>query len=85
MIADPEQAPESVCPYGNPGMATAGMGDALSGIIGALLAQGLSARGAADIGVTVHACAGDRAAQTCGQRSLLAGDLIAALAEVYRS
>ena len=85
VIADPEQAPESVCPYGNPGMATAGMGDALSGIIGALLAQGLSARGAADIGVTVHACAGDRAAQTCGQRSLLAGDLIAALAEVYRS
>ncbi|MFG6139133.1 NAD(P)H-hydrate dehydratase [Halomonas sp. B23F22_10] len=65
----------AVCPYGNPGMASGGMGDALSGILGALLAQGLDGEAAARVGVMVHALAADEAAAAGGQRGLLAGDL----------
>lgn len=71
-----------VCPYGNPGMATGGMGDALTGVVAALRAQGLSARSAAQAGVLAHALAGDRAAAAGGERGLLPGDLIAALRDV---
>jgi len=56
-------------------MASGGMGDVLSGIIGALQAQGLSAFDAACVGVCVHARAGDLAARA-GERGLLASDLI---------
>lgn len=66
----------SVCAGGNPGMATAGMGDVLAGVIAALLAQGLSLRGAAELGVCVHAAAGDHAAGS-SPRGLLARDLMA--------
>lgn len=59
---------------GNPGMATAGMGDVLTGVISALLAQGLSELDAAILGVWIHALAGDRAA-LAGQKGLLATDL----------
>lgn len=65
----------SVCHYGNPGMATAGMGDVLSGVIGGLLAQGLSPLAAAQTGVVLHAYAGDEAAEQ-GQRGLIATDVI---------
>ncbi|KTC64521.1 carbohydrate kinase (plasmid) [Legionella adelaidensis] len=65
-----------VCAAGNPGMATAGMGDTLSGIIGGLIAQGLSLVEAAKLGVLLHAQAGDDAAQDCGERGMLASDLI---------
>lgn len=68
----------ALCPYGNPGMASAGMGDVLSGIIGALLAQGLPRSLAARLGVLVHALAGDDAA-TAGIRGTLATDLLPAL------
>lgn len=61
---------------GNPGMASAGMGDLLAGIIGALLAQGMSASQAALLGAQVHAMAGDEMAETDGQRGLLATDLL---------
>jgi len=57
-------------------MATAGMGDILSGIIGALLAQGLTLADAARCGVWIHARAGDLAAAR-GERGLLASDLLA--------
>ncbi len=67
-----------VCPWGNPGMASGGMGDLLTGVIAALLAQGCSARQAACIGVGLHARAGDVAARA-GERGLLAGDLLAPL------
>ena len=67
-----------VCPWGNPGMASGGMGDLLTGIIAALLAQGCGAWPAACIGVGLHARAGDRAAQA-GERGLLASDLLAPL------
>lgn len=64
---------------GNPGMAVGGMGDALTGIIAALRAQGLSASEAAVAGALQHAVAGDRAASAGGERGLLPSDLIAAL------
>ncbi|PMR73840.1 NAD(P)H-hydrate dehydratase [Billgrantia endophytica] len=64
-----------VCPYGNPGMASGGMGDVLSGILGALLAQGIGLEDAARLGVLVHAMAGDLAARDGGERGLLAADL----------
>lgn len=70
--------PLSICTSGNPGMAAAGMGDVLTGVIAALLGQGLSAEQAALAGVEAHARAGDIAASD-GQRGLIASDLIAAL------
>lgn len=65
----------SVCPWGNPGMASGGMGDTLTGIIAALLGQGCDAYEAACLGVGLHARAGDAAARA-GERGLLAGDLL---------
>ncbi len=59
---------------GNPGMATGGMGDVLSGVIGGLLAQGLSTIDAARLGVWLHATAADNAVKV-GERGLLATDL----------
>jgi ADP-dependent NAD(P)H-hydrate dehydratase / NAD(P)H-hydrate epimerase len=65
-----------VCAHGNPGMASAGMGDVLSGIIGGLLAQGLELSASAAAGTCLHSLAADRAAARLGQRSLLALDLL---------
>jgi ADP-dependent NAD(P)H-hydrate dehydratase / NAD(P)H-hydrate epimerase len=68
-----------LCPFGNPGMASGGMGDALTGIIGGLIAQDFTTLLEATIlGVLVHALAGDRAAKE-GERGLLATDLISNL------
>ena len=61
---------------GNPGMATAGTGDVLAGVIGALLGQGLGAFDAARLGVWVHGRAGDAAAADLGQVSMTARDLL---------
>lgn len=69
------ELPVAVCEGGNPGMGSGGMGDVLSGIIGALQAQGLDSFEAARAGVCVHARAGDLAARG-GERGLLASDLI---------
>jgi NAD(P)H-hydrate epimerase len=66
---------------GNPGMAAAGMGDVLTGVVAALLGQGLSTEQAALVGVEAHARAGDIAAKN-GQRGMIASDLIAALRAV---
>lgn len=68
-----------VCRAGNPGMASGGMGDILSGIIGGLIAQGLDLMAAAEIGVYVHARAGDLAVVEGGERGLLATDILAYL------
>ena len=62
-------------------MAAPGMGDVLTGIIAALLAQGLSLDDAAAVGVAAHAQAGDRAARG-GERGLMASDLLAELRHV---
>ena len=61
---------------GNPGMASGGMGDALTGVVASLMAQGLSAFDAASAGALIHALAGDSAASEGGQRGLLASDLM---------
>jgi NAD(P)H-hydrate epimerase len=73
LIAD-ETGALMQCHDGNPGMATAGMGDVLSGVIGSLMAQGLSLSAAAQLGVVLHARAGDEAAKL-GLRGMLASDL----------
>lgn len=62
---------------GNSGMATAGSGDVLAGIIGGLLAQGMEPFDAAAVGVYAHACAGDKAAKHLGEHSVMAGDIAA--------
>ncbi|MGB0223480.1 MAG: NAD(P)H-hydrate dehydratase [Marinobacterium sp.] len=64
-----------ICNLGNPGMATAGMGDLLSGIIATFLAQGYSLLDSAQIGVWLHAKAGDMASAE-GERGLIATDLL---------
>jgi NAD(P)H-hydrate epimerase len=61
---------------GNAGMATAGSGDVLAGLIGSLLAQGMQPRLAAPLGVCIHGLAGDKAKEQCGERALLASDII---------
>ena len=72
-----------ICDRGNPGMATAGMGDVLTGVIAGLVPQIADAQRAARLGVLVHALAGDSAAhgdgRTGGQRGLIASDVIAEL------
>jgi NAD(P)H-hydrate epimerase len=67
-----------ICDRGNPGMATAGMGDVLTGVIAGLRAQIADAGVAARVGVLVHALAGDSAARG-GQRGLIASDVLAEL------
>ncbi len=69
---------------GNNGMATAGSGDVLSGIIGGLLAQGLTPDVAAPLGVYVHGLAGDAARERLGARYMLASDIIEGLKELNR-
>lgn len=76
-----ENVTTGICDEGNPGMATAGMGDVLSGVIGGLLAQGLPLEAAAKLGVIVHAKAGDMAAKD-GERGMIATDLLPYLREL---
>jgi NAD(P)H-hydrate epimerase len=68
---------------GNPGMATGGTGDVLTGVLTALLAQGYSAIDAALIGVYVHGLAGDIGAREKGMDSLIASDLVDCLADAF--
>lgn len=69
---------------GNPGMATAGSGDVLTGIICSLLGRGLSRFDAASLGVFIHGAAGDFFANKRGEDGLIAGDLIDSLPDVLK-
>ena len=71
-----------ICDKGNPGMATAGMGDVLSGMISGLIAQKLSLFEAACLGVDLHARAGDIYSEKNNQQSLLPTDIIDLFARV---
>jgi ADP-dependent NAD(P)H-hydrate dehydratase / NAD(P)H-hydrate epimerase len=73
-----------VCDRGNPGMATAGCGDVLTGVIAALVAGGAPPALAAPAGVWLHATAGDRAARA-GERGVIASDVIAELRTVVNT
>lgn len=75
---------ESFNTTGNPGMATGGTGDILTGVIAALLCQGLSPLEAAQLGAHVHGLAGDLAAEKFGQVSMIASDLLACLPEAFQ-
>ena len=82
LIAHP-QGSVWVCPFGTPAMASAGMGDVLTGIIASLWGQGLSALDAARCGVLIHAWAGELAAK--GRRSITADQLAQHVAQVMVS
>lgn len=70
---------------GNPGMASGGSGDVLSGIIAALIGQGYPAYDAAQLGVYIHGLAGDNAARHLGETSLIATDIIDFLPKTFDS
>jgi len=80
LVAAPGETP-ALCDLGNPGMATGGMGDVLTGVIAGLAAQGLAPFRAAGIGVLAHAMAADAAA-AAGERGLIATDLFETLRTV---
>ena len=78
VIASPGQ-PVRIAPFANPGLATGGTGDVLSGVIVSLLAQGLPPSDAAAVGVCLHAAAARRVTGRIGQAGLAASDLLDAL------
>ncbi len=75
IIATPERD-VYINPTGNPGMATAGTGDVLSGAIAGFMCQGISAKDSSILGVYLHGMAGDIAAENLSQTALIAGDLL---------
>jgi ADP-dependent NAD(P)H-hydrate dehydratase / NAD(P)H-hydrate epimerase len=77
--------PILVNPTGNPGMATAGSGDVLTGLIAALLAQGLGCREAAALGVYLHGLAGDFGAETKTDYCLVASDITEHFPEAFKT
>jgi NAD(P)H-hydrate epimerase len=80
LVGDPAGG-VAIVPTGNPGMATGGTGDILTGVIAGLIAQGVAPPLAARAGAYVHGLAGDLAAGRLGPEAMLAGDLLDALPE----
>lgn len=76
LIASPNHEDIALCAYGNPGMASGGMGDVLSGMLGGLTAQEWPIETALELGVLLHAFAADLASKEGGERGILASDLI---------
>jgi NAD(P)H-hydrate epimerase len=83
LIAEPGRQ-LAVNPTGNPGMATGGTGDVLTGVVAGLIAQGLLPFEAAAAGAYLHGLAGDIAAARVGEASLVAGEVLAALPQAIR-
>jgi NAD(P)H-hydrate epimerase len=83
VVADPSGV-VYVNPTGNAGMATGGSGDVLTGLIAALIGQGLRPEVAARLGVYLHGVAGDLVRDRVGEIGLVAGDLVEALPEVVK-
>jgi len=83
VVADGQQF--AINQTGNPGMATGGTGDCLTGIIAALVGQGLSPWQAARLGAHLHGLAGDLAAEELGEVSMIASDLVDYLPEAFQS
>lgn len=83
VVSAPKE-PARICAAGNPGMATAGMGDVLAGLIGACCAQGLSPLNAAAAAVYVHATTADTVAARDRQNTLCASDVVDHLADGFK-
>ena len=83
VVASPDGS-AMVSPFANPGLASAGTGDVLAGVVAGLLAQGLDLRDAAALGVYLHALAGERVRREMGDAGMLAGDLLPALPPAVR-
>ncbi|NCX93325.1 MAG: NAD(P)H-hydrate dehydratase [Gammaproteobacteria bacterium] len=75
VIAEPDSESTHICPYGSPAMASPGMGDVLAGILGGLIAQGLSLQDAAKLGCCVHGKAGELAHQAIPGPNVLASEI----------
>jgi NAD(P)H-hydrate repair Nnr-like enzyme with NAD(P)H-hydrate dehydratase domain len=75
----------AICPTGNPGMATAGTGDVLTGMLVGLLAQGVPSWEAACAAAYLHGAAGDLAAERLGFAGMLAGDLVEHIAYAFQA
>jgi NAD(P)H-hydrate epimerase len=84
IVAQPGEQPVAISPGATPALATAGTGDVLSGVVGALLSKGLSAFEAAAAGAIVHADAGIHAAHRHGPDHVIAGDVIDALPAAFQ-
>lgn len=83
IVADPE-GEVTLNTTGNPGMATAGSGDVLTGVIAAMIGTGYEPADAARLAVWLHGRAGDLAAEALGETGMIAGDIIQALPDVLR-
>jgi NAD(P)H-hydrate epimerase len=82
VVADPDGRAALVL-AGNPGMASGGTGDVLTGVIGAFLSRGLSAYDAAAAGAFLHGVAGDLAAESAGEETLIASDITGHLGAAF--
>jgi NAD(P)H-hydrate epimerase len=83
VVASPDRRVARVL-SGNPGMATGGSGDVLTGIVGALLARGFTGWDSASAGAYLHGLAGDLARERLGEESLTASDVVANLGAAFR-
>ena len=84
IVAHPDGAAQ-LCPFANPGLASAGTGDVLAGCITGLLSQGVPPQDAAPLGVYLHALAGERARRSLGDAGMLASDLLPELPRALKS
>lgn len=84
VVAHPDGAAQ-LCPFANPGLASAGTGDVLAGCIAGLLSQGVPPQDAAPLGVYLHALAGERARRNLGDAGMLASDLLPELPRALKA